>query len=339
MFDVITVPDFSGQSARRFELMALFFLASWIEYTGKKEALPLHIAAIGNVPRSVRILADQCGAEISCHPPFLHGGFANKQRGFEVSRRTNHLLLVDTDVLFFSGISDILMNLGRDCFAAAVNGNLPAMQKEEFLQIYAGLKIQVPEQSLPPLDAALNTFKFNYAPAQQYFPYFNAGVVFAPWESNLPETWRSNMEKISNMKIPFSLPHLNFSDQPSFAATVVQLQAQGEKFKLLPDAYHVRWQHLITGGVRFKETRLLHALRFCRQHIKMETCSPLDAVKVYGNIMFNLARKQSAYRIVQAGGRHKALYLLRHAFVKRDLRKMLARMNLLCDKYVNSLFQ
>ena len=339
MFDVVTVPDFSGQNARQFELRTLFFLASWIEYGGKENDLPLHIAAIGEVPRSVQVLADRCGAEITGHRPFHHGGFANKQRGFEVNRRTNHILLVDTDVIVFSDISDILLRLGDNYIAAAVNGNLPVMKRHEFMQIYAGLEIPVPEQSLPPLDAALNTFKSNKRSAEQYFPFFNAGIVFAPWDSGLPEAWRRNMEKIINMRIPFSSPHLNFCDQPSFAATVAQLQKQGAHFKLLPDEYHVRWQHLVTGTLRTKQTRLLHALRFCRQKINPEACSAQDAVKVYGIIMMNLARKQSAHRIAHAKGLFKARCLLQQFLVKKDVRKMQARMNFLCEKYVSKLIQ
>lgn len=339
MFDVATVTDFSGQNARQFELRALFFLASWMEYGGKANDLPLHIAAIGQVPKSVQALADQCGAEITGHQPFHHGGFANKQRGFEVNRRTDHILLVDTDVIVFSDISDMLLRLGDNCIAAAVNGNLPIMKRHEFMQIYAGLEIPVPEQSLPPLDVVLNTFKSNKRPAEQYFPFFNAGIVFASWDSGLPEAWRRNMEKIFNLQIPFSSPMVNFSDQPSFAATVAQLQAQGGQFKLLPDEYHVRWQHLVTGTLRLRQTRLLHALRFCRQNINTETCSAEDAVKVYGKIMMNLARKQSAYRIAPAKGLCKARCLLQQFLVKKDVLKMQARMNFLCDKYVSKLIQ
>ena len=60
---------------------------------------------------------------ITSHAPLLFGGFANKLRGFEVSRETDHILLLDSDMLVLSDIGDLPSALGTDCIAAsAANG-------------------------------------------------------------------------------------------------------------------------------------------------------------------------------------------------------------------------
>lgn len=112
-FDVVVVPDFIGPVARRFEIQTLSFLASWLEFGGGSRELPLHIAGIGEAPKSVRTLATRCGAEITEHAPLLFGGFANKLRGFEARRRTDHILLLDSDVLVLSELHSLPSAIGR----------------------------------------------------------------------------------------------------------------------------------------------------------------------------------------------------------------------------------
>jgi len=61
ILDVVTVPEFSGQARHRFEAQSLFFLASWIECSGRAAGFPLHLACIGQPPASVTKLAERLG--------------------------------------------------------------------------------------------------------------------------------------------------------------------------------------------------------------------------------------------------------------------------------------
>ena len=336
MFDVVTVPDFSGESARRFELMTLFFLASWIEYGGESNNLPLHIAAIGEAPESVRILAGRCGAEITTHLPMHFGGFANKLRGFEVNRCTDHILLIDSDVFLISDITNLPLSLGEHCISASIANGCP-IRVDEWLQIFRALDIPVPKEGPPPLNDALDTFRANPNSCPPFLPYYNAGILFAPWTCELNNVWSRHIEKIMQIKIPFIGPKMNVSNQPAFATAVAELQNDGLNFQLLPDEYHVRWQHLTTTTVRLKNTKLLHAVGFCRQEVDPLKCTAIEAVDKYCQVMLRLTHKVHFHRVERLNRFRQILYFLRQSASRRDVRKLHARMKLLCAKYVNEL--
>ena len=64
-------PDFgSAANRQRFEFRALFLLASWRRLAAcARPYCRLHLACIGEPPRSVRALAEECGAVVSTHLP------------------------------------------------------------------------------------------------------------------------------------------------------------------------------------------------------------------------------------------------------------------------------
>ena len=128
----------------------------------------LHIAAIGKAPQSVRVLADHCNARATEHQPLFSGGFYNKQRGFEVSHKTNHLLLIDTDVFLFSNVCNLLTHIGEDSVSAAVDGCLPVITNTEWRKLYDGLDVPPPEYKLHPLDVSLDTFKTSSEPLDKF---------------------------------------------------------------------------------------------------------------------------------------------------------------------------
>lgn len=134
-FDVVVVPDFLGPLALRFEVQTVFFLASWMENAGRARAFPLHVASVGEPPRSVRRMAELCGASLSVHAPMgiERRGVANKLRAFEVRRQTDRALFLDTDVLVLSDISP-LGELG-DCISAAPD-NRPLVPERYWKTIY-----------------------------------------------------------------------------------------------------------------------------------------------------------------------------------------------------------
>src|SRR5690554_2295799 len=104
-FDTVIVPDFRGDSRiGRFEPQTLFFLASWMEHAGEARRWPVHVACIGEPPRSVRWLAEQVGARVTVHDSLEDqlGRFGNKLRAWEVDRQTQQLLYLDADMLCVS---------------------------------------------------------------------------------------------------------------------------------------------------------------------------------------------------------------------------------------------
>lgn len=274
LFDVVTVPDFSGSAAHRFEIMTLFFLASWIEFGGRSRDLPLHIACIGVAPESVRFLADQCGAEITSHSPDPLGKFGNKLLGFEVNQKTDHLLLLDSDMLVLSELNDLPSKLGRDCIAAGVsNGPFPA-SINKWPKIYEMLGLPIPTHQVVPLNLELDTFQcVPFHDRKDFPPLYNGGIVYAPWRSELGKVWRDHMTRIVAAGIlrPRAIP----SNQPSLATAIALLQGEGFKFKLLPDEYHVRWQHLATGAVSSRRARLFHTIGFAQQQWSKQQLLPI----------------------------------------------------------------
>jgi hypothetical protein len=264
-FDVVVVPDFSGPVARRFEIMTLLFLASWMEFGGRSRNLPLHLACIGDVPESVRILAERCGAEITTHTPVLFGAFANKLRGFEVNRKTDHILLLDSDMLVLSEIHELPGALGDNCISAAASNGPCRLGANQWRLIHEALDVPYPKYQVTPLNRDLDTFQCApYRDWTEFPPYYNGGIVFAPWASHMGDVWRDHLVRIFEIDPNIRGPKNEVSNQPSLATAIHELHHRGFEFRLLPDEYHVRWQHIATGTVPSKQTKLLHTIGFGR---------------------------------------------------------------------------
>lgn len=265
-FDVVTVPDFTGAAAGRFEILTLFFLASWMEYGGRSRDLPLHVACIGEAPDSVRRMAARCGACVTSHSPEPAGGFANKLRGFEVARKTEHLLLLDTDIFVLGEIHGLARELGPECVAAApANGPFP-VSNEHWPGIYESLGLPLPDREVLPVNLALDTFQsVNFRDRKDFPPLYNGGVVYAPWRAELGEVWREHLGHIAANSARFMGPKAARSNQPSLATAIARLEQQGFRFQFLPDEYNARWQHLTTGAIPSAKARIFHALGFGRE--------------------------------------------------------------------------
>src|SRR4051812_1748261 len=108
--DVVIVPDFRGNSARIFEIRTLLFLGSWLEHTGGSRDWPVHVACIGKPPDSVVELARRCGARITQHDNLStpRSRTLNKLRGLEITPRTEHLFLLDVDIIIQNDLSPLL---------------------------------------------------------------------------------------------------------------------------------------------------------------------------------------------------------------------------------------
>ena len=326
-FDVVLASDFSGPVANRFETLTLFFLASWMEFGGRSRDLPLHIAGIGEVPESVRSLASRCSANLTSHSPVHAGGFANKLRGFEIYRQTDHLLLLDSDTLVLSDISDLPAILGEDCIAAAAAAGPCIVPPAQWRRIHEMLGLAYPENQVEPLSLELDTFQCApYRQREEFPPYYNGGIVYAPWRSELGRVWHDHFVKITAV----AERKAKISNQPALATAIEHLQTRGFRFRLLPDVYHVRWQHISAGTVNSKKARLLHAVGFGRWSSKRKTNSAKEDMDIYLANTLRLTRKLRSHR----GPIKRVVHRATSRPQIRDCYRVHGLMRFLYDKYV-----
>jgi hypothetical protein len=335
-FDVVVVPDFSEpEVAGRFETLTLFFLASWLEFGGRSRELPLHIAAIGEAPESVRVLAGKCGARITTHDPFLFGTFANKLRGFEVDRQTDHVLLLDSDMLVLSDIQGLPASLGGgDCMAAAPSLGNRRKGPELWEKIHEHLGLPSPEDQVIPLNIELDTFQCApYRDWDHFPPYYNGGLVYAPWSSRLGDTWRDHLERILEFTHKIRGPKRKVSNQPSLATAIHAVRLGGVELRMLPDEYRVHWQHIATGAVSSRETKLLHTVGFGRWSAKTADGSARQQIDIYLANILRLTRSLRSHR----GLLTRAAHILTRRPQIRDCHRIHAILRRLYEGYVGEL--
>ena len=201
-----------------------------MEFGGRSRDLPLHIACIGEAPESVRSLAERCRAEITSHSPSLIGGFANKFRGFEINRQTDHILLLDSDMLVLSDISDLPARLGSDCIAAAAANGPCIVRPDQWHHIHEMLGLTYPENQVIPLNLDLDTFQCApYRERKEFPPFYNGGIVYAPWRSELGKVWQDHFVQITAV----AKRKAKRSNQPPLATAITYLQSKGFDFRLL----------------------------------------------------------------------------------------------------------
>jgi len=283
-FDVITVPDFSAGGTAVFEARTLVFLASWAERAGASRSFPLHVACIGAPPASVRRLADRVGASVTVHEPLPlrpdhHVG--NKLRGLEVAARTDRFLLLDVDIA-------ILGDLGRlaefdDCISACPD-DAPNVRLAEWRTIHEAVGLPLPE-AIPPLVRELDLpcfprkmmgYEAGNEQLDAMLPYYNGGVVFAPWSSNLRDLWAANIQRIAGLFDEGTgfRKWIHHSDQAALAVSIAMLARDGLPFRRLPDAFNARWQHLYAGRPEPGEIAILHC---CWNFLSSIGDQPVDA--------------------------------------------------------------
>jgi hypothetical protein len=257
-FDVVIVPDFSGKASVTFEARTLYFLASWIEYSGVAGTLPLHLACIGEPPPSVRELAKRCNAIISLHDKASAqlGVYANKLRGFEVKLETRRILLLDVDILVLSDLSQLVALVPDDAISAAPSHSaimLPDMWRE----LYARLGVAPPTDRIADFHRTLDM-----TTATALYPSFNTGVIVAPKDSPLPRLWLDHMALLGELRERWNpiLKPLNMAvtDEPAFATAMHVLRGRGVPFTPLPDRFNGRWRHLYRRSPSMRELVVFH---------------------------------------------------------------------------------
>jgi len=337
-FDVVIVSDFSKPCSSRFETLTLFFLASWLEFGGLSRDFPLHVVCIGEPPESVRILGERCNAKITSHPPLLFGGFANKLRGFEVSRETDHLLLLDSDVLILSDISDLSTEIGDSCIAAAASNEPGPWRRssKDWREIHELLGLPCPEGHTTPLNLELDTYRcrrYKNCDRSDLAPYYNGGIVYAPWDSRLGDVWRDHLIRIHEVDASITGPKGLVSNQPSLATAIHERRLAGVHFRLLPREYHIRWQHIAAGAVTAREVKLFHSIGFGRgNHPTYESTAKSD-IEIFRTNTMHQTRKLRSHRSLLTWFRH---FRNRHVRAQ-EWSRIYDSMELLYDKYVRDL--
>jgi hypothetical protein len=267
-FDVITVPDFTGRDATVFEARTLVLLASWLENAAASRACPLHLACIGPPPTSIRRLAARCDARITIHQPLRlrhdhHVG--NKFRGLEIEPETDRFLLLDVDTAILSDLMP-LTSFG-DCVAACPD-DAPNVAAKDWATIYSAFGLPLPptirplvcELDLPRYPRRMMGYEANDGQIEAMLPYYNGGVVFAPWACGLRERWQENILRIASLydERRETRKWIHQSDQAALAVTIQQLAAEGWPFRRLPDTFNARWQHLYAGQPGLHDIAIMH---------------------------------------------------------------------------------
>ncbi|MFM7185964.1 MAG: hypothetical protein ACKO4Z_14520 [Planctomycetota bacterium] len=267
-FDVVTVPDFTEGDTAVFEARTLVFLASWAECGAAARGFPLHVACIGEPPASIRRLAGRIGASVTVHEPIRlrhdhHVG--NKLRGLEVEPRTDRFLLLDVDIAILSGLDRIAAF--ERCIAACPE-DAPNVRLEDWRVIYAGFDLPLPA-TIPPLAVELDLPRFprrmmgyeaGDAQLEAMLPYYNGGVVFAPWDCGLRGLWEQSIRRIAGLfpETPGPRKWIHHSDQAALAVSIALLQRDGLAFRRLPDGFNARWQHLYAGSPPPEAISVMH---------------------------------------------------------------------------------
>lgn len=264
-YDIVTVPDFAGSRPDVFEIRTLFFLASWLASGNHRSRVRLHLACVGEPPHSVRRLADRAGAVVSVHAPkaIRNVRCANKFRGFEVEPQTDHLLLIDTDVLFLGRMDELCLPPRAVAAVPAFKGRVG---ERVWREAYDAVGLEMPRERFWSQARELGCADIGddrrprRSTPEAMLPYYNAGVVFAPWSVPLAETWERHIELVNGRleEIGGVSQSLLRSDQTAFATTLRELQNRGIPLARLPDPFHAHRLHLYRRRLRLEDVRLLH---------------------------------------------------------------------------------
>ncbi|MDR7485185.1 MAG: hypothetical protein QN187_07620 [Armatimonadota bacterium] len=276
--DVVTVPDFDGPAATRFELYTLLFLAAWVEHQGASRTWPLHLACIGEPPASVRRLAEEAGASVTVHDPLLltPGRTSNKLRGFEVAAMTGRILLVDIDVLILRDLSPLadLVGGGLGVGPATVN-HFP---EETWRRIYqaVGIPYPGPTGTCWCQDDRLADFRRlteeQRAMCRRMPPYFNSGMVMAPGSLDFGTLWARHLRQIVRLfNGGVALPNWGGGgegDEHALATAVEACRQRGTSVVPIPQLYHARPLLLRSGLLTWTDVAAFHYHNALKAHAR-----------------------------------------------------------------------
>jgi hypothetical protein len=274
--DVITVPDFSGPAVPGFELRALLFLGAWIRHHGASRSWPLHLACIGEPPASVRRLAGMAGASVTVHPP-MPAPFpetANKLRGLEIAPSSDRFLLLDTDTVVLKDLAPMARAVGDGIgVGPATFNHLPEPLWRRIYEL-VGVPYPGPTGTCWHAQWDLSAHRPISPPALEQClrmpPYYNSGVVMAPWSLHLGRLWKEHIERIvrglDSAPVPAGTKWVRHSDQHGLATATEALRREGARVVTLPLPYQARPPLLHAGVLQWPEVALFHYVKVFRPY-------------------------------------------------------------------------
>ena len=337
MIDVIVVPDFSSWDVPVFTARTLFFLGSWLEHPGKSRNWPLHVACVGDPPPCVRELAAQCGASLTVHPnPNTPKNiFLNKFMGFKIRPKTKSFFLIDVDILINGDLSP-LAEMGP-CISALPNShNLVPMEIWETL--YAHFGVPLSEDRILCLrgqySEKLRKDFLRHNELEPMPPYFNGGVLLAPWESGLHTLWeqytRNAYESFAELGGDWRF--VANEDQATLAVAIAKKRQDGVSFVTTPPEFHGNYVFYWSGVLNYADTRLFHAIELFRCGDREK---PLDVIKEVDLYEAHLLR--GVYTKNLGGRVTQVLHKLSGADgspVAIEIKKLVRRIKLIVERYV-----
>jgi len=266
--DVVTVLDFQGPAAPRFEMHALLFLAAWRRHEGASRRWPLHLVCIGPPPASVVRLAEATGARIAAMPPLVINATrtSNKLRAFEVPAATGRRLVLDADTLVLKDLTPMAEHVGDGLgLGAATYNHFP---ETVWREMYAAAGVPYPGPvgtcwcQDPVVAAARGLGARELARSRAMPPYFNSGVVAAPASCPLAGRWRAHLERLASLVGPRAghddAARAYRSDEHALAIAAEAERLAGTPVRLLPAAFHARPVLLRAGVLRWEEVAIFH---------------------------------------------------------------------------------
>ena len=190
---------------------------------------------------------------------------SNKLRGLEVRQQTDRVLLLDADILVLSDISS-LSDLGY-CISAAPD-NRPRVPERYWKAIYPALGMQAPTERIASGSGEVGLtrlgktiYEGQESEILAMFPYYNAGVLFLPWDCGLREIWEDHIRRIKALfsEEDEAWSSVGESNQAGFATALQQLRDGGLPFKRLPPCFHANFVHIYSRTLSLGEMKLFHA--------------------------------------------------------------------------------
>lgn len=293
---VVTVPDFDGPRRLEFEWRSLLFLASWLEYAGDARRFPLHLACIGEPPASVKTLCARCDASYSVHPPVQMPKarrHANKLRGLEANSDFDHVLLLDTDIIFLGDFSELAATPGTVRAAPAIK---PRLAEQHWKTVFSHFSLTMPEERIPCVRhrLGLGLYSNHPFPTQRsempaMVPYYNSGIILAPEPSRFRVLWEEAIRELAVLSPSIQgvyQPNL-MSDQTALSVIIEQLRQEGFPFLPLPVSCHTTGLHFMGDEQAVGEACLYHAFSLAKSKGK----KPVSAHRVIPDYVGYLKRR------------------------------------------------
>ena len=274
--DVIIVPDFAGPQKGRFELGTSLFLASWLQHKSQQSNSKLHVVCIGDPPAVVMRLSKLAKARLSVHETMEgEDRFRNKLIGLRIQPSASHFLLLDAaDTVLFRPIRDIAAMLPSNS-VGVTPANGVHLSLTQWKIVYDRLGIPMPSERAAVVGAA---FDERFRASNPWFrefnctlPYFNSGVVSAPWSFGLGPIWEKLVYDVPRIlrdddRLQRPIQPFAYYDQPPLAIATEILQQRGRSRSILADSMNTRWQHLYLGLEKKENIASAHAIGIFRNY-------------------------------------------------------------------------